>query len=121
MRGKPGGRPQRALHDFFMKLDGKVVLITGASQGIGAACAADLANAGARLSLSGRSEERLNQVAPGALTTAGDITLPEVRRQLIDRTLERYGVIDILINNAGAGAYHPSWRAPMEEARAIME
>ncbi len=104
-----------------MKLDGKVVLITGASQGIGAACAAEFLRAGARLSLSGRSEERLRQVAGDALITPGDITLEETRRALVDRTLQRYGSIDVLIHSAGIGLYRPSWNAPMDEVRALME
>src|ERR1700722_12813639 len=98
-----------------MKLDGKVVVITGASQGIGAACAAEFSRAGALLSLSGRSEERLRQVAGDALVTAGDITSEQTRRLLVDRTLQRYGAIDVLINNAGIGVYRPSWDTPMDE------
>ncbi|HWC95466.1 MAG TPA: SDR family NAD(P)-dependent oxidoreductase [Candidatus Sulfopaludibacter sp.] len=104
-----------------MKLAGKVVVITGASQGIGAACAAEFLRAGARLSLSGRSEERLRQVAGDGLCTAGDLTDPAVRRLLVDRTLERYGAIDVLINNAGVGLYRPAWETPLEEVRALME
>ena len=104
-----------------MKLDGKVVLITGASQGIGKACAAEFARAGARLSLSGRDEKRLHDAARDALITAGDITKEETRRLLVERTLERYGAIDVLINNAGVGSYLPSWDTPLEEARALME
>ena len=104
-----------------MKLDGKVVVITGASQGIGAACAAEFSRAGARLSLSGRCEKRLRQNAGDALVTAGDLTSETTRRALVDRTLERYGAIDILINSAGVGAYRPSWDMPMDEVRALME
>src|SRR5579859_7718494 len=104
-----------------MHLAGKVVVITGASQGIGAACAAELARAGARLSLSGRSEERLRQVAGDGLITAGDITSEQTRRLLVERTLERYGAIDVLINNAGVGAYYRSCEAPLDEVRALLE
>lgn len=104
-----------------MELAGKVVLITGASQGIGAACAAEFARAGARLSLSARSEEGLRKAAPGALITPGDITSPEIRSLLVDRTLERYGAIDILINNAGIGGYRPAWEMPLQDARALLE
>ena len=104
-----------------MRLAGKVVVITGASQGIGAACASEFARAGARLSLSGRSEDRLRQVAGDALFTPGDLTSEPTRRLLIDRTLERYGAIDVLINNAGTGLYRPAWDSPMEEVRALME
>jgi short-subunit dehydrogenase len=105
-----------------MRIDGKVVLITGASQGIGAACAAEFARAGAKLSLTARSEDGLRRAAPShALLTAGDLTNEEMRRGLMDRTLERFGAIDILINNAGAGLYLPSWNAPLEEVRWLME
>jgi short-subunit dehydrogenase len=105
-----------------MKIEGKVVLITGASQGIGAACAAEFVRAGARLSLTARSEEGLRAAGgSGALVTAADITSEEERRRVVERTLERYGAIDILINNAGIGLYRPSWDTPMEEARRMME
>jgi len=105
-----------------MRIDGKVVLITGASQGIGAACAAEFARAGAGLSLTARSAEGLSKIAPpDALITTGDLTREETRRAIIERTLERFGAIDILINNAGAGLYTPSWNAPMEEVRWLLE
>jgi short-subunit dehydrogenase len=105
-----------------MRIDGKVVLITGASQGIGAACAAEFARAGAKLSLTARSEDGLRRAAPpDALLTTGDLTREETRRILVDRTLERFGAVDILINNAGAGLYWPSWNVPLEEARRLME
>ncbi len=110
-----------------MRIEGKVVLITGASEGIGAACAAEFARAGAKLSLTARSEEGLRRVgasiAPGskALIIPGDLTNEADRLRVVERTIETYGQIDILINNAGAGIYWPSWNIPMEEARALME
>lgn len=105
-----------------MRLDGKVVILTGASEGIGAACATEFARAGCKLSLTARSEEKL-RIAGGAdaLITAGDICEEDTRRRVVERTLERFGTIDILINNAGAGLYAPSWRAPMPEVRRLME
>ena len=105
-----------------MRIDGKVVLITGASQGIGAACAAEFARAGARLSLTARSAEGLSKAAPrDSLVTAGDLTQEETRRSVVERTLQRYGSIDVLINNAGAGLYRPSWSAPLDEVRWLLE
>lgn len=105
-----------------MRIEGNVVLITGASQGIGAACAAEFARARAGISLTARSAEGLQKAAPReALVTAGDVTLDSDRRRIVDRTLERFGKIDILINNAGAGLYLPAWSAPLEEARWLME
>jgi short-subunit dehydrogenase len=105
-----------------MRIDGKVIIVTGASQGIGAACAAEFARSGARLSLTARSEEGLRRAAGrNGLVTAGDLTNEEVRRRVVERTLERFGAIDILINNAGVGFYLPSWSAPMEQTRRLME
>lgn len=109
-----------------MQIQNKVVLITGASEGIGAACAAEFARCGAKLSLTARSEDGLRKAAAAAgaadaLITPGDITDDTHRRSLVARTLERFGAIDILINNAGMGLYVPSWSVPMEEARRLME
>jgi two-component system chemotaxis sensor kinase CheA len=73
-----------------MKIDGKVAIVTGASEGIGAACAVELARAGARLSLTARSEAGLERAAPpGALITAGDLTQADTRRRIVERTIER--------------------------------
>ena len=104
-----------------MRIDGKVVLITGASEGIGAACAAEFARAGAKLSLTARSEEGLKKAGPAALVTPGDLTSDDSRRRVVACTLERFGAIDILINNAGVGTYLPSWNMPIEEACGLME
>jgi len=104
-----------------MRLEGKIALITGASEGIGAACAAELSRCGVRLAVAARSEEGLRKAAPGALIMPGDVTSAETRRAVVERTLERFGAIDILINNAGVGCYIPSWREPLEEARRLME
>jgi short-subunit dehydrogenase len=105
-----------------MKLDGKVVLITGASQGIGAACATEFAAAGARLSLTARFVEGpVRAGGADTLITAGDLTIEETRRLVVERTLERFGAIDLLINNAGVGIYLHSWSTPMEDVRQLME
>src|SRR6185295_5808520 len=99
-----------------MRIDGSVVLITGASEGIGAACAQAFGRRGARLSLIARNAEKLAEAGgKDALRTAGDITDEEVRREVVARTLERFGGVDILINNAGMGLYSPAWNAPMPE------
>jgi short-subunit dehydrogenase len=104
-----------------MRIEGKVALITGASEGIGAACAAEFARAGAQLSITARSEEGLRRAAPDALITPGDLTHDDTRQLVVERTLERFGRIDILVNNAGAGLYLPAWSAPVEEARRMFE
>jgi short-subunit dehydrogenase len=105
-----------------MQIRNSVVLITGASQGIGAACAQVFAGRGARLSLVSRDSEKLALVGgPDALRTAGDITSDDVRRTVVTRTIDRFGAIDILINNAGMGFYSAAWNAPMDNTRALFE
>jgi short-subunit dehydrogenase len=105
-----------------MRIDGKVVLITGASEGIGAACASEFARAGARLALTARNRAALEKAGGrDALLIPGDLTDEAARREIVERTIEGYGAIDILINNAGLGTYQPSWNIPMDDARRLME
>jgi short-subunit dehydrogenase len=105
-----------------MKLDGKVVLITGASEGIGAACAHAFRKRGAKLALTARSREKLERVAAGdGLVIAGDLLESATRRAAVEQTIAQYGRIDVLINNAGAGLYQPSHTTPMAQARTLWE
>ena len=105
-----------------MQLDGKVVLITGASEGIGAACAEVFRNRGCKLALVSRSEAKLRKIArPGDLIIPADVTNSGNRRDLVAATIERFGRIDVLINNAGAGLYAPAHLAPFSEARSLWE
>lgn len=92
-------------------LNQRVALVTGASQGIGKAIAAKLAQEGASVVLTARGEDRLNQVvseirAAGgkAVGIAADVSKKEDCERLIQYTVETYGKIDILINNAGTSA-----------------
>jgi len=105
-----------------MQIKDRVVLITGASEGIGAACARAFEARGARLSLVARNREKLAAVGgPETLRTAGDITSGEIRQSVVARTVERFRRIDILINNAGMGLYSAAWSAPMADARRLFE
>jgi short-subunit dehydrogenase len=105
-----------------MQIKDSVVLITGASQGIGEACSRVFQKRGARLSIVARDAHKLATVGgPDTLRTTGDITRDEVRRNVVARTMERFGSIDILINNAGMGFYSAASNAPMDDARALFE
>ena len=86
----------------------KVAIITGSSRGIGKATAIALSKQGANIILNGRNEENLSKVkkyieSNGGRATfySGDISNPEQAKNLVDKALEAYGKLDILINNAG--------------------
>jgi short-subunit dehydrogenase len=89
---------------------GKVVLVTGASDGIGASLARILVEKGASVSALGLEGPAFNgKQHERSLVTVGDITDPQTRKQVVDRTIEKFGKIDVLINNAGVGQYgYPS-------------
>ena len=89
-------------------LQGRVVVVTGASSGIGEACALAFAGKGAKVVLAARRAERLEAlvakiVAMGgeALAVATDVTDEAAVQTLFDNAVERFGVVDVLINNAG--------------------
>ncbi|MCU1274175.1 MAG: short-chain dehydrogenase/reductase [Bryobacterales bacterium] len=105
-----------------MRIQGRVVLITGASEGIGAATAREFEKRGARLSLIARTGAKLAKVGgPDTLRTTGDITNEETRQNVVERTIAHFGDIDILINNAGMGLYSQAWNVAMPETRAVLE
>jgi NAD(P)-dependent dehydrogenase (short-subunit alcohol dehydrogenase family) len=92
------------MHSFV----GKVVLITGASEGIGRALALELAGRGAQLALNARSGARLAELVSAcsargatALAVPGDVSRPHDCRAVIALTVARYGALDALVNNAG--------------------
>jgi NAD(P)-dependent dehydrogenase (short-subunit alcohol dehydrogenase family) len=89
-------------------LEGKVALITGASQGLGRALALACAKEGARVVINARSEENIRPVAEevessGAevLALAADVSRSADVERLVDAAVERFGGIDVLVNNAG--------------------
>ncbi|XP_076282263.1 3-oxoacyl-[acyl-carrier-protein] reductase FabG isoform X2 [Lasioglossum baleicum] len=89
-----------------MAFSGKVVLITGASSGIGAATAMHLSQLGASLLLTGRNLENLNAVAEKCkpnkpLIITGELTNEDDAKNIIEATIKHYGRLDVLVNNAG--------------------
>lgn len=107
-----------------MRIADSVIIVTGASDGIGAELARILARLGAKLALNARNEAKLREAVPDAadpLIVAGDITDAAVRQRIVDQSIERFGRIDAVINNAGAGLYAPAWQVPLEDARRLME
>lgn len=105
-----------------MRIHGSIVLITGASEGIGAACVEEFRKRGARITLVARNEEKLRALAsPSDLVIATDLTQPESRTEIIQKVIQHFGRIDILINNAGVGLSAPAWRAETEDVRRMFE
>lgn len=95
-------------------LAANVILITGASRGIGRALALQLAAPGSRLSLTGRDTQALAAVAAECqaagsetLVTAGDVGVREDVRRIVNRTIERFHGIDVLVCNAGISMVCP--------------
>lgn len=89
-------------------LDGRVVIVTGASSGIGEACAIAFAGKGAKVVLAARRAERLSSLVErleggGAevLAVTTDVTDEAAVQNLFDRAVARFGTVDVLINNAG--------------------
>src|SRR5258708_31646757 len=91
-----------------MSLSGRVALVTGASQGIGRACALKLASAGATVAVAARNQEKLNELINEISGTGGkaapfavDVNDEEQVKSAIKAAITRFGNVDILVNNAG--------------------
>lgn len=91
-----------------MSLEGRTALVTGASQGIGRACAIKLAKAGARVALAARNQAKLEEVAVEIRNSGGeaevftiDIASEDSIKSGVKAALARFGSIEILVNNAG--------------------
>jgi 3-oxoacyl-[acyl-carrier protein] reductase len=91
-------------------LTGRTAIVCGASAGIGLAIAEALAAEGANVAMFARRRDVLQQEAErlGALAVRGDVTNPADLKRLVDRTLEAFGGIDILVNNSGGPPRTPA-------------
>lgn len=105
--------------------EGKVVIVTGASSGIGAEVALQLSQQGASVILVGRNESNLKDVhskckSGDHLVVIADLREPKQVEEVIEKTLAKYNRLDVLVNNAGAGKYGGVQDMSMEDFDWIM-
>jgi NAD(P)-dependent dehydrogenase (short-subunit alcohol dehydrogenase family) len=109
-------------------LEGRVAVVTGASSGIGEACALAFVDKGAKVVLAARRAERLEELVKRiegmggeALAVMTDVTREADVDNLFERALERFGTIDVLINNAGIADSTPVYDMPLELWHQVIE
>lgn len=113
--------------DLFDMSD-KVVVVTGASSGLGVAFATAFAEAGSDIVLAARRADRLADTAAAvealgrkALSVPADVADPEQCQAVIDAAMETFGRVDVLINNAGVGTAFPATRETPEQFHAVID
>jgi NAD(P)-dependent dehydrogenase (short-subunit alcohol dehydrogenase family) len=111
-------------HHANMEIKGKIVLVTGASEGIGAAAARLLTERGAKVALAARSLDKLNSLAgelEGSFAVEADMTRPESITAMVDATIEHFGRLDVLVNNAGRALRAPVAEIKIPDFQSIIE
>jgi NAD(P)-dependent dehydrogenase (short-subunit alcohol dehydrogenase family) len=110
------------------RLDGKVAIVTGASSGLGVSFAEGLAQAGADVAIAARREDRLRATADlvhaagrRALSVRTDVSKPEDCQALVNATVEAFGKVDVLVNNAGMSGGGPATREDPDHFRRIVD
>jgi NAD(P)-dependent dehydrogenase (short-subunit alcohol dehydrogenase family) len=110
------------------RLDDKVVIVTGASSGLGVSFAQACAEAGADVVLAARRVDKLyatarlvEEAGRRALTVATDIVDPGQCQAMVDAAMTQFGHVDVLVNNAGVGTAVPATRETPDEFRAVID
>ena len=112
----------------LFRLDGRVAIVTGASSGLGVAFARALAEAGADIALGARRVERLAEtramveaLGRRAIAVPTDVADPAACTRLVEATVEAFGRVDVLVNNAGIGTAMPATRETPEQFRQVID
>jgi NAD(P)-dependent dehydrogenase (short-subunit alcohol dehydrogenase family) len=106
------------------RLDDRVVLVTGASSGLGEHFARTLHGVGATVVVTARRTDRIERLAaelPGTVAITADVGVADERERLVAEVIERVGRVDVLVNNAGVGVTEPIERESLEDFRLTME
>lgn len=110
------------------RLDGRVVIVTGASSGLGVAFAKAAAEAGADVVLAARRVDKLAQTAElidsvggRSITVATDVVDPDQCTAMVEAAMTGFGKVDVLINNAGVGTAYPATRETPEQFRSVID
>ncbi|HEY2674587.1 MAG TPA: SDR family oxidoreductase [Rugosimonospora sp.] len=110
------------------RLDDRVVLVTGASSGLGVHFAVAAAEAGADIVVAARRAERLQATAQAVKATGreclavpADVSDPDACQELVDTAMAHFGHVDVLVNNAGVGTAVPATRESVEHFRSVID
>lgn len=110
------------------RLDGRVVIVTGASSGLGVSFAKAAAEAGADVVLAARRVDKLAQTAAlidsvggRSLSVATDVVDPDQCTAMVEAAVAEFGRVDVLINNAGVGTAYPATRETPEQFRSVID
>lgn len=118
-----------------MKLKGKVAIVTGGSRGLGKAIAMGLSKEGAKVVIAARTEtdnkelsgtiyqtvEEIKGTGSDALAIKCDVTDEENVNDMVEKTLEHFGRIDVLVNNAGVAFYYPIIETPLKRWELVLK
>lgn len=109
-------------------LAGKVAIVTGASSGLGAECAVALARAGADVAIAARRADRLRETQAGVeeagrrcLAVPADVTQPEDCDNVVQATVDHFGEVNVLVNNAGVATAVPATRETPAQFRSVLD
>lgn len=110
-----------------MKLENKTIIVTGGGRGIGRYIAKRLGEEGANIVVTARTEEdiekvskEINEEGGRAISIRGDVTREEDVKKVINAAVEKFGKIDVLVNNAGAGIRKYLWETTAQEFEEVM-
>jgi 2-dehydro-3-deoxy-D-gluconate 5-dehydrogenase len=110
------------------QLEGRVAIVTGGNGGIGLGMARGLARAGARVVIAARDEAKskdavkeLEALGPGARAVTTDVTDEAAVRRMVEATLDAFGRLDVLVNNAGTNIRKPPHEVSLAEWRQVLD